>query len=138
MNRPISVFIIDDDLDDQLLMRQAFEATMIPVTVEFATKSEEAIIYLSNCEPNEQPDVIVSDYNMPMMNGKEFLLRLLEKEQYKQTPKVILSTAASPNIVQACMSNGAFLYLLKPCNFEALVTLAKKILSLVICETKNN
>lgn len=136
MNRPISVFIIDDDLDDQLLMRQAFEATMLPVTVEFVTKSEEAIRYLCNCRPSEQPDIIVSDYNMPMMNGKEFLMRLLEKEQYKQTPKVILSTAASPTIVESCMSNGAFLYLLKPCNFDALVTLAKKILSVTISEPK--
>ena len=130
MGGELFVFIIDDDLDDQVLMRQAFEILQTGIKVQFATRSNEALDFLQQCPPGEQPDVIVSDYNMPMMNGEEFLRRLMAEERYRNTPKVILSTAASPAIIQTCMANGASGYLLKPSDFDELVKLAKDIVSL--------
>jgi CheY-like chemotaxis protein len=130
MKQAISIFIIDDDLDDQVLMQQAFEATPTPVSIRFATRSDEALAFLQSCTPSERPDIIVSDYNMPMMNGEEFLRQLRSLTDYADTPKVIVSTAASANIIAACMANGASRYLLKPSDFEKLVNLADEIISL--------
>lgn len=130
MKQAISIFIIDDDLDDQVLMRQAFEATDTPVNIRFATRSDEALAFLRVCDTAERPDIIVSDYNMPLMNGEEFLRQLRALEAYANTPKVIVSTAASSNIIAACLANGAARYLLKPSDFEKLVNLAEEIISL--------
>ncbi len=136
MKEVLSVFIIDDDLDDQVLMKQAFESTGVPVDVRFATRSDDALAFLARCTAEEQPEIIVSDYNMPMMNGEEFLRRLLADPRYRHTPKVIVSTAASPAIIEACLTNGAARYLIKPSDFEQLVRLANEIISLATSEGK--
>ncbi len=130
MEKTLRVFIIDDDLDDQVLMKQAFDSANTQVDVRFVTRSDEALQYLTDCIPAEQPDIIVSDYNMPMMNGEEFLKRLVSEKQYNDTPKVIVSTAASPTIIEGCLANGASRYLIKPSDFEELVRLANMIISL--------
>ncbi|MBV9988558.1 MAG: response regulator [Chitinophagaceae bacterium] len=130
MNKGLNIFIIDDDLDDQVLMQQAFESTGSPVQVRFATRSDEALQWLGRCADVEKPDIIVSDYNMPMMNGEEFLKRLQADERYRDTPKVIVSTAASPSIIEACVSHGASKYLIKPSDFEELIKLAREIIAL--------
>jgi CheY-like chemotaxis protein len=130
MEQPVSIFIIDDDPDDQVLMKQAFESTPMPVLIRFATRSDEALEFLRSCPENERPDIIVSDYNMPMMNGEEFLRQLRALTIYDNTPRVIVSTAASSNIIAACLANGASRYLIKPSDFEKLVKLAHEIISL--------
>ena len=130
MKQALSIFIIDDDLDDQVLMQQAFEATPTPVNIRFATRSDEALEFLRSCTEQEKPDIIVSDYNMPLMNGEEFLRQLQSVDDYANTPKVIVSTAASAGIIAACLANGASRYLIKPSDFEKLVNLATEIISL--------
>jgi CheY-like chemotaxis protein len=130
MDKKLKIFIIDDDLDDQVLMKQAFESAGVQVDVRFATRSDEALKFLSGCSAAEQPDIIVSDYNMPMMNGEEFLKRLSAEKKYTDTPRVIVSTAASPPVIEACLANGASKYLIKPSDFEELVKLAHTIMML--------
>lgn len=130
MDKKLKIFIIDDDLDDQVLMKQAFESTGIQLDVHFATRSDEALQSLTVCTDDQRPDIIVSDYNMPMMNGEEFLRRLSGYERYLHTPKVIVSTAASPPVIEACLANGASRYLIKPSDFEELVQLAHTIIAL--------
>lgn len=130
MKQALSIFIIDDDLDDQVLMQQAFEATDTPVSIRFATRSDEALEFLRSCTVSEKPDIIVSDYNMPLMNGEEFLRQLRGVDSYSEIPKVIVSTAASASIIGACLANGASRYMIKPSDFEKLVSLASEIISL--------
>jgi CheY-like chemotaxis protein len=125
----LNVFIIDDDLDDQVLMKQAFESADDAVQVNFATRSDEALAYLLSGR-EKRPSIIVSDYNMPMMNGEEFLRRLSSEKEYDTIPKVIVSTAASTAVVEACMLQGAARYFIKPSDFEQLIQLAGQIISL--------
>jgi CheY-like chemotaxis protein len=125
----LNIFIIDDDLDDQVLMKQAFESADDAVQVNFATRSDEALAYLLS-DKEKRPSIIVSDYNMPMMNGEEFLRRLSAEKEYDTIPKVIVSTAASTSVVEACMLQGAARYFIKPSDFEQLIQLAGQIISL--------
>lgn len=130
MDKVLKIIIIDDDLDDQVLMKQAFESANTTANVEFVTRSDDALHLLEGYGKAEMPDIIVSDYNMPMMNGEEFLKRLALMEQYANVPRVIVSTAASPSIIESCIANGASKYLLKPSDFEDLVKLAHSIIAL--------
>lgn len=130
MSDRLNIFIIDDDLDDQVLMRQAFDAADPGVYTRFATRSDEALSFLSQAGNEQRPHMIVSDYNMPMMNGEEFLQRLATAGGYDDIPKVIVSTAASPPVVAACMRHGASDYFIKPSDFTELVRLAEKIITI--------
>ena len=60
----ISIFIIEDDPDDQELLKLAFETRKVPVQLKFANNSSQALAFLLNCTTEEQPDIIISDYNI--------------------------------------------------------------------------
>jgi len=133
MNTPVkklAVFIIEDDLDDQVLLKLAFEITQVPLTLKFANNCNLALTSLLNCPAEEQPDIIISDFNMPLMNGEEFLHQLRADTRYDRTTKVILSTAASPLAIENCLANGASRYIVKPYHFDDLVCAVKEIIVL--------
>ena len=126
----ILIFIIEDDPDDQELIKLAFEKGSMPVSLQFSNNSTEALSFLLNCTLEEKPDIIVSDYNIPMMNGEELLNKLQLDHRYAQTPKVILSTAASPTAIQNCLANGAARYIVKPYSFDGLISIVTGIIAL--------
>ncbi len=65
-------------------------------------------------------DIILTDINMPEMNGEEFLRRLEEHERYRSIPVVVISTDATENRMQRMMQLGARGYIAKPFSPEAL------------------
>jgi len=65
-------------------------------------------------------DIILTDINMPEMNGEDFLRRLEQHERYRTIPVVVISTDATENRMQRMMQLGAKGYLSKPFSPEAL------------------
>jgi len=65
-------------------------------------------------------DIILTDINMPEMNGEEFLRRLEEHDRYRSIPVVVISTDATENRMQRMMQLGAKGYISKPFSPEAL------------------
>jgi len=65
-------------------------------------------------------DIILTDINMPEMNGEEFLRHLEEHDQYRTIPVVVISTDATENRMQRMMQLGAKGYISKPFSPEAL------------------
>lgn len=128
--KPLSVFIIEDDPDDQVLLQLAFDAGPVPVTLTFVNDCHQALARLQACDPADVPDIIVSDYNTPLMNGEEFLGKLKLESRFDRIPRVILSTAASPSAIENCLANGAARYIVKPFSFDDLVGVAAEITAL--------
>lgn len=70
------VFLIDDDNIYQFTARKILESTGLAKQIQSFYNGREAIKYLQdhdNCKPENLPDVIFLDINMPVMNGWEFL-----------------------------------------------------------------
>ena len=70
------VFLIDDDNIYQFTARKILESTGLAKQIQSFYNGKEAIKYLKNqdnCTPENLPDVIFLDINMPVMNGWEFL-----------------------------------------------------------------
>ena len=59
-------------------------------------------------------DVILTDINMPVMNGEEFMTRLRDDQMWNTIPVVVISTDASENRRQRMLALGARGYLTKP------------------------
>ena len=71
------VFYADDDLDDLELVKDAFAQYAKDVEVLTATDGSKALSYLSNLKKYDTiPCLIILDVNMPVIDGKETLLRL--------------------------------------------------------------
>ena len=91
------VFYADDDLDDLELVKDAFAHYSTNVEVLTATDGGKALSYLNNLKNFDVlPCLIILDVNMPVINGKETLLRLREIEHFQNVPVVLFTTSSQP------------------------------------------
>ena len=91
------VFYADDDIDDLELIKDAFAQYSNNVEVLTATDGSKALSYLSNLKKYDTlPCLIILDVNMPVINGKETLLRLRQMEHFQDTPIVLFTTSSQP------------------------------------------
>lgn len=72
-------------------------------------------------------DLVITDYNMPKLNGLEFIKQYREKQKF--TPVLVLTTEVNPTLRQSAKAAGATGWLVKPFQPEALRALVKKLLA---------
>ncbi|HUA20134.1 MAG TPA: response regulator [Bryobacteraceae bacterium] len=109
------VLIVDDSPAMRTFIRRVMDASGFDVGAYFqASDGEEALELLAR----EWVDVILTDINMPRMNGEE-LLRLIEERQI-EVPVVVVSTDATAVRVNQMRMLGAKGYITKPFAPEAL------------------
>jgi len=99
-------------VDDNPMMR-AFLYKLFSTDYQVTTFPDglEALQYL---EDGHSPDLIISDYKMPYLDGKEFLF--LIQEQFKHIPVIFLSGDNQGQDRIHCLSHGAQDFILKPFN----------------------
>lgn len=79
----------------------------------------------------EQPDLILSDWNMPVMDGITMVRKLRELPALKRTPVIMLTTESGPEYIAAAARLGVRDYLIKPFREEELLAKAGRIIPLV-------
>jgi two-component system chemotaxis response regulator CheY len=108
---PICALIVDDSS----VMRKIVERSLRQAGIELSEVMEagsgvEALAALQQ----KKPDLILSDINMPAMNGLEFVKKLQEVPGMKDVPVVMITTEASEAHVVEALSYGAKGYIRKP------------------------
>lgn len=73
-------------------------------------------------------DLVLSDVNMPNMNGLELVKALRELEEFRFTPILMLTTESAGDIKMAGKKAGATGWLVKPFNPEKLLATINKVL----------
>ena len=115
----MKVLVVDDEEDMQTLFEQRFrkEIRDRKVKFAFATSGEEALNYLHQ---HREEAVILSDINMPGMNGLE-LLKKIKQEHPVPPPVVMMITAYGDNEnYENAMRLGADDFFTKPLDFRLL------------------
>jgi len=123
---PMKVMVVDDEVDLEPLIRQKFRRQIRNEEYHFvfAHNGLEALSKLI-----EHPDigVILSDINMPEMDGLTLLLKLKELK-HPSLKTVVVSAYGDMENIRTAMNRGAFDFLTKPINFEDLeITINKTI-----------
>lgn len=114
-----NILLIDDDADDQEFFADAMK--IVSETAIF-NGVESAIAALEKLESNEIiPEVIFLDWNMPKMNGQEFLEVIKQKDGLREIPVIILSTSSHYKTITLSRELGAIDFITKPTNFGDLV-----------------
>ncbi|MGQ0590448.1 MAG: response regulator [Sphingosinicella sp.] len=105
-------------VDDSKVIRKV--ARHILETLEFRVdEAEHGREALDRCEA-EMPDVILLDWNMPVMSGMEFL-RALRQGAHAAQPKVVFCTTENDlSHIRAAIEAGADEYVMKPFDRETL------------------
>jgi CheY-like chemotaxis protein len=117
-NTVYSILIAEDDADDRLLIREAFEENRIPLDLHFVDDGEALMDYLRH---HPLPDLILLDLNMPRKDGREVLFEIKADPTLKAIPVVILTTSNTREDITRCYSAGANSYITKPDSYEKFV-----------------
>lgn len=94
------IIIVDDDQDDQFLMKKVCEKLGVANDVLFFDDGRDALEYLRIT--HDKPFIIISDINMPVINGFELRREIIKDTtlREKSIPFIFFSTAASPSQIR--------------------------------------
>ena len=119
------ILVVDDEADLEILIKQKFRQKIREHQYEFVFAAN-GVRALEQLEQHNDIDVVLSDINMPEMDGLTLLSRL--NEQNGLLKAVIVSAYGDMDNIRTAMNRGAFDFITKPVNFEDLeVTMEKTI-----------
>ena len=116
----IHILVVDDEIDAEMLFRQKFrrEIKAQKIDFHFALSANEALVYLESPIAQAEITLILSDINMPGMNGLE-LLRVI-KEKYPKLIVFMVTAYGDDQSQQTAQKYGAHGFLNKPVDFSQL------------------
>jgi CheY-like chemotaxis protein len=128
---PLLILIAEDDPNDSLLLRRAFQKNGIENPVHICEDGAMAMSYLrgegiyADREKYPFPRAIITDLKMPRCSGFELLEWLDSHAECSVIPIIVLSASAEDKDVKRCFELGANCYFQKPSNFGELCELVK-------------
>mgnify|MGYP000485749416 CR=1 FL=1 len=94
-------------------------------TIFKATDGTEAL----SIAKNNACDFVVTDFNMPNMDGLTLVTELRKLPQYKTTPILILATESSPELKQKGRDVGVTGWILKPINLDTFADIVEQVIN---------
>jgi len=128
VNKNGPIIIIEDDLDDQRFLQMTYKKMDFENELVFLDNGELAIEYL--IQMTSIPFLIISDLNMPKLNGIELRARVKQNTaiNIKCVPYIIFSTTASKLYIDDAYLLGIQGYFKKPSSASELFEILKKII----------
>ena len=138
MNKTGPIIVIEDDSDDQELLAIVFKELGFKNEIIFFEDGEAALDYL--IKSDVEPFIILSDINMPKLNGLELRKKVHTNEdlRIKCIPYLFFSTSAEQGHVVDAYSESVQGFFVKPHSFDKL----KRIIRIIVeywqeCESPN-
>lgn len=122
------ILVVDDEADLEVLIKQKFRQKIRDKQYEFLFAMN-GVKALEQLEQHNDVDVVLSDINMPEMDGLTLLSRI--NEQNTLLKSVIVSAYGDMENIRTAMNRGAFDFITKPVNFEDLEITMQKTLKQV-------
>lgn len=127
------VLMAEDDADDRLLVKDAWEESRLLNELRFVEDGEELLDYLHQrgvyAPPNQSPlpGLILLDLNMPRKGGRETLEAIKADPGLRHIPIVILTTSQTEEDIFQAYDLGASSFITKPVTLESLVIMMKTL-----------
>jgi CheY-like chemotaxis protein len=126
MNNRHVIAIVDDDLDDREILRDAFRQTIDEQDYIFLENGDKLFEYLDQ-NSDSRPSLILLDLNMPGKDGRDTLREIKANPVYANIPIIIFTTSSSHRDRSQAYESGANCFITKPDTFNKLVELTKCI-----------
>ena len=116
--RSIRIIVIDDNPADVMLAKECINDTGIDADITSIDDGEKAIEFFNRSgeHPEERPDLVLIDLNLPKRNGHEILESIRLHDGH--TKVIVYSGSKSPEDLKKAKSNGIDGYLVKPMTLE--------------------
>src|SRR3954451_5788753 len=125
--QPITILMADDDADDRMMTREAFEESRLANDLRFVEDGEELLDYLKRrgkyTDPasSPRPGLILLDLNMPRKDGREALKEIKEDPRFRTIRVVVMTTSRADEDITRTYNLSASSYITKPVTFEGLI-----------------
>jgi len=125
----IHILLADDDEEDRLFFKEAFEIIKIKTVVKTVNDGIELMNHLTQ-SGNVLPNILFLDLNMPRKSGMECLVEIKNLDHLKEMAVAIYSTSASEQDIEDAFVKGANVYIKKPNDFGTLRKLLEEVISM--------
>lgn len=128
---PPRMLIVEDDENDEILLRRALEFSGQEIPMEFVKDGQQALDYLDgNGEYADRtrhplPSLVLLDLKMPRLTGFDVLRWVRAQPAYLRLPVVVLSGSMWPGDIDEAYRLGANSYLVKPARRQDLIEIAQ-------------
>ena len=129
----VHILIADDDQDDCLMTKEAFNECRISNRLHFVHDGEALLDYLNRRPPYNdderfpRPGLILLDLNMPLKDGREALLEIKADPRLRMIPVVILTTSSAEEDVLNSYDIGVNSFITKPVTFSGLIDVIRTL-----------
>jgi two-component system response regulator len=131
--KPITILMADDDADDRLMTKEAFEESRLANDLRFVGDGVELLDYLKrrgkyqNPATSPRPGLILLDLNMPKKDGREALAEIKADPQLKFIRVVVLTTSKAEEDIYRSYDLSAASYITKPVTFASLTEVVRAL-----------
>jgi CheY-like chemotaxis protein len=140
-NATFTVLLAEDNFDEQVFIRKAFDTLGDVATVQTVDNGGQAIEYLkgegkyADRAVYRYPSLIITDLKMPGINGFDLLNHLKNHPLYRVIPTVVLSGSQDLYDIKTAYALGASSYHVKPTSIAELRSLIKALYDYwMLCE----
>lgn len=129
-SKPIVILLADDDEDDRMMTRDAFQRHRLANGFHSVNDGEELMDFLhrrGNYVNAPRPGLILLDLNMPRKDGREALKEIKADPDLRRIPIVILTTSREEEDILKTYDLGANSFITKPVGFESMVKIVETL-----------
>ena len=116
-------------VEDSPMMRQLLVFALARIKQLNVTEAEDGVDGLRKLAGNRF-DLIITDINMPIMDGLKLVKRIRTDEVHKDVPIIIITTEGSSEDRQRAMALGANAYITKPIQAPKVIATVKELLKM--------
>lgn len=123
-SRVAEILLVEDNEDDVYLIREAFDAASLRVSLHHVDNGEKCMRFLrrqGEYANAPSPDLILLDMNMPVMDGYEVMTEIVKDENLCHLPVVVLTTSYEAADIQKMYGLRCSSYITKPVDFDNFV-----------------
>jgi CheY-like chemotaxis protein len=133
LNQPVRIVVADDDADDRMMIKDAFDESKLGNPVDFVEDGVQLMEYLrregdySKLAGQPYPGFILLDLNMPRKDGRTVLKEIKESAELHRIPIVILTTSKAEEDIIKTYNLGVNSFICKPVSFDKLVDIVRTV-----------
>jgi len=128
--KEVLILLVEDNEGDIVLTLDAFEECKIKTRISVAKNGKEALDFLFGDgagQPENRPDLVLLDINIPVYSGHEVLKRIKEHPSLKKIPVIMLTTSSNQKDIDLAYENHANSYITKPIEMDRFISAILKI-----------
>ncbi len=118
MTKKYEIILVEDTPEDAELIQRSFKKLGANGHVKWFNNGKDSLEYIQATAKDNKPRILVLDYKMPGLSGKDVLERVRANEDTRPLPVIMFSSSNQIKDIEACYALGANSYVVKPSDFK--------------------